>query len=205
MSGTHQALVLVIEDEKPVRDSFREYLTDRGYRVSEAADGVEGLKQFKERTPDIVLLDLRMPEMDGHEVLRRLSAESPDTPLVVVSGTGDIHDTINALHLGAWDYLHKPITDLNILDHSIAQALEKARLIAENREHQRSLEEQVERRTRELTTKMEELERFNKLAIGRERRIIELKRLINELLGELGRAPRFESPEKIDADPSQID
>ena len=66
MNDCNQALVLVIEDEKPVRDSFREFLEDQGYLVHEAADGIEGLARFEEQPPDIVLLDLRMPNMNGH-------------------------------------------------------------------------------------------------------------------------------------------
>ena len=205
MNAPPQVEVLVIEDETPVRESFREFLEDQLYIVHEATNGAEGVAQFNEHHPDVVVLDLRMPEMNGHQVLEQLSAQSPDTPLIVVSGTGNISDTIEALHLGAWDYLLKPVTDLNILEHAIKQALEKARLIKENRDYQKLLEEKVDQRTSELTEKMDQMVRFNKMAIGRERRVIELKRMINGLLRELGREPKFESPEKIEEDSSLIE
>jgi polyhydroxyalkanoate synthesis regulator phasin len=83
--------------------------------------------------------------------------------------------------------------------------LERARLLRENRDYQEHLEKEVERRTGELTRKMEEMTRFNRMAIGRERRIIELKRQINTLMGELGREPKYRSPDMIDEDPSLLD
>ncbi|VGO16950.1 Chemotaxis protein CheY [Pontiella desulfatans] len=200
-----QTKVLVIEDEAPVRDSFHNFLEDQGYAVFEATNGREGIEQFDQCQPDVVLIDLRMPVMNGQQVLERLAPKAPDTPLIIISGTGHIGDTIEALHLGAWDYLLKPVADLDMLDHAITAALERARLIAENREYQKGLEIRVEERTRELNAKVEELTRFNRMAVGRERRIIELKRQINNLQVELGREPQYKSPQIIDEDPSLLD
>jgi DNA-binding NtrC family response regulator len=205
MTPAPQPKVLVIEDEQPVRDSFRNFLEDQLYTVFEASNGREGIELFDECQPDIALIDLRMPVMNGHQVLEKLSRKAPDTPLIIVSGTGHIGDTVEALHLGAWDYLLKPVTDLSMLEHAIRQALERTRLIRENREYQQHLEEQVEGRTRELNEKVVELTRFNRMAVGRERRIIELKRQINKLLGELGREPQYKSPDIVEEDPSLID
>lgn len=205
MSSGSQVKVLIIEDERPVRESFRNYLDDLGYETIEAVDGQDGLKLFKEHRPNAVILDLRMPRMSGHEVMRTLAGESPTTPIIVASGTGNISDTVEALHLGAWDYLLKPVTDLTMLQHALKQVLERARMLTENREYQERLEAEVERRTRELTEKIHEMSRFNKMAMGRERRIIELKRIINELLNELGREPKFKSPELIEEDGSLIE
>lgn len=205
MNEGAQSKVLVIEDEEPVRESFRNFLEDQSYNVLEASNGHEGLRLFEEHQPDVVLIDLRMPEMNGHEVLGRLGKSSPDTPLIVISGTGNIGDTVEALRLGAWDYLMKPVSDLSMLDHAIRKTLERARLIRENREYQQHLESEVGRRTQELTQKVEEMTRFNRMAVGRERRIIELKRQINKLLSELGREPQYKSPEAIEEDPSLLD
>ncbi len=166
----------------------------------EASNGREGLDRFAQENPDIVLVDLRMPEVDGHQVLKTISKASPDTPLIVISGTGRISEAVEALHLGAWDYLLKPVTDLSIVGHSISKALERARLLRENRDYQQLLETKVERRTAELTQKVEEMTRFNRMAVGRERRIIELKRLINALHAELGREPKYRSPDMIEED-----
>ncbi|WP_372846270.1 response regulator [Pontiella sp.] len=197
--------VLVIEDETPVRESFRNFLEDQLYTVFEASNGQDGIELFERCQPDVVLIDLRMPVMNGHQVLEKLVTQSPDTPLIIVSGTGHIGDTIEALHLGAWDYLLKPVTDLNMLDHAIKTALERARLIAENRQYQQDLEKLVEERTSDLNGKIEELTRINRMALGRERRIIELKRQINNLHAELGRGPQYGSPDLVAEDPSLLD
>ena len=204
MKANPQTSVLIIDDEASIRESFRFYLEDLGYSVTEAANGRDGLAQFKKEPADIVLVDLRMPEIDGHQVLATLSADAPGTPTIVISGTGRIDDTVEALHLGAWDYILKPVTDLTMVEHAITKALERARLLHENHKYQQHLEEEVERRTAELTHKMEEMARFNRMAIGRERRVVELKRLVNTLLGELGRKPRFKSPDMLKEDPSLL-
>lgn len=205
MNPVPQPTVLVIDDEASVRESLRNYLEDQLFTVFEAANGREGIERFLEHRPDAVLVDLRMPEMNGHQVLERLAQEAPDVPLIVTSGTGRIEDTIEALRLGAWDYLLKPVTDLGILSHAIGRALERARLLRENHAYQQHLEELVGQRTRELTEKIAEMERFHRMAVGRERRIIELKRQINTLLAELGREPQYKSPEMIEPDPELLD
>jgi DNA-binding NtrC family response regulator len=200
MSAAPQLKVLIIEDERPVCESFALFLEDLDYTVFQAADGVEGLELFQQHQPDIVITDLRMPRMNGHEVLERLAKEHPELPLIVASGTGNIADTVDALHLGAWDYILKPVSDLSMLEHAVTNALDRARLLKESQAYQDRLENEVQRRTLELTTKIEEVTRFNKMAVGRELRIIELKRLINELLRELGREPKYKSPELIEED-----
>ncbi len=202
MTEAAQLKVLVIDDEQPVLDSFRNFLEDQFYTVYGASNGHVGIALFEEHQPDIVLVDLRMPKMNGHQVLEQLSQKSPDTPLIVVSGTGTISDTVEALHLGAWDYVLKPVTDLSIVEHAITKAMERARLIRENRTYQHHLEDEVERRTQQLTEKIDEMSRFNRMATGRERRIIELKRQINSLLTELGREPKYKSPDSIEEDSS---
>jgi two-component system, cell cycle sensor histidine kinase and response regulator CckA len=147
---TIRARVLVIDDDEAMRLSMAAYLEDRGHIVDMAADGEEGLDLVLRARPDVVLLDLRMPGMDGLEVLERLRGAAPGTPAVVISGMGGLADAIEALRLGAWDYLVKPIGDLSILGHSVDKALERSRLIEENRRHQEHLEEEIARRTEEL-------------------------------------------------------
>ncbi len=205
MKTSEPIKVLVIDDEQPVRDSFRNFLEDQSYTVITATGGSKGLSLFNEHLPDVVILDLRMPEVSGHQVLKILSEQSPDTPLIVVSGTGHIGDTVDALHLGAWDYLLKPVSDLSMLEHSVERVLERAALIRENRGHQRNLKAEVNRQTKKLTEKIAEMSRFNRMAVGRERRIIELKRQINLLLVELERKPQYKSPDVIDEDSSLIE
>ena len=86
--------VLVIDDDTVVRESIAVFLEESGYTVTQAADGGEGLKAFRREHPDIILVDLRMPNVDGLEVIATVSAESPDTPLVVVSATGVLADAV---------------------------------------------------------------------------------------------------------------
>ncbi len=151
--------ILTIDDESCFRENIREFLEDFDYEVLEAENGRAGLEVFRKEKPDIVLVDLRMPEVDGLEVLEGVRRMSPETPVIVVSGAGIIGDVAEALRLGAWDYLFKPIEDLSVLDHAIRQCLERARLIRENRAYQQTLEQNVASRTRELQEVVEELRR----------------------------------------------
>ncbi len=145
-----RASILTIEDEAAVRLSIINYLEDRDFRVIEAENGRIGLEMFRKESPDLVLVDLRMPEVDGLEVLAEISESSPSTPIIVISGTGVIADAIESLHLGAWDYIFKPIKDMGFLFHSIEKALDRARLIREKQEYHNHLETAVVRRTKAL-------------------------------------------------------
>ena len=157
MGRQKNPLILTIDDEEHIRNSFRLFLEDHDFNVVEAANGREGLAVFRHDQPDLVLCDLRMPEMDGLEVLQTIKAEAPDTPIIVVSGTGIIGDAIEAIRCGAWNYLLKPIQDMSVLLHAINQELERARLIVENRAYQEHLEEEVTRRTAALQKAIGEL------------------------------------------------
>lgn len=151
------ATILTIDDEPAIRESFHLYLEDYGYRVLEAGDGRAGIALFESHHPDLVLVDLRMPEVDGLQVLNFIVSHSPDTPIIVVSGTGVIDDAIQALRLGAWDYMLKPVQDLSVLLHAVKRNLERSRLMRENRAYQQHLEEQVAIRTEELQHANEEM------------------------------------------------
>lgn len=145
MSQTADAVILTIDDDPAVRESLANYLEDFGYTIRQAGDGREGLDVFREQGADMVLVDLRMPRMDGLQVLEAVRTESPETPIMVISGVGDIQDVVEALRKGAWDYLVKPIQDMNILVHSVESCLERARLQRQNREYQVSLEDSLDR------------------------------------------------------------
>ena len=147
MSDDVMKRILVIDDERAIRESFRNLLEDNDYDVLEAENGRVGLELLAQERPDLILVDLRMPEVDGLEVLHRVQEDSPDTPIIVVSGTGIVGDMVEALRIGAWDYLLKPIEDLSVLLHAVDKALERARLIRENREYQKHLEERTARLT----------------------------------------------------------
>lgn len=120
--------ILVIDDEAAIRESLRAYLEDLDYHIVTAEDGRAGIELFEQEEIDLVLVDLRMPEMDGLEVLGHLTRTSPHTPLIVVTGAGLIGDAIAALKRGAWDYLLKPIDNISVLAHAVENGLERARL-----------------------------------------------------------------------------
>jgi len=145
--------VLVIDDEAIVRDSIVAYLEDSGFDVLEADNGPAGVACFHTHQPDIVLCDLRMPNMDGLEVLGKINQISPNTPFIVVSGAGVMADVVEALRLGASDYLIKPILDLEVLEHSIRRNLKAANLLQENQTYRT----QLEQKNRELEMRLEEL------------------------------------------------
>lgn len=142
--------VLVIEDEDIIRQSFRDQLEDMGFRVLDAENGRDGLDAIKRDPPDLVLTDLRMPEMDGLEFIMHSQVLAPDTPIIVISGMGRIDEAIEAMRRGAYDYLSKPVKEIDLMRHTIDRALEKARLQRKNRIYQERLEELVDERTWEL-------------------------------------------------------
>ncbi len=157
MQKRENPLILTIDDEENIRDSFRLFLEDFEYTVIEACNGREGIEKIQQEKPDLILCDLRMPDVDGLEVLQFLKDQELNIPIIVVSGTGVIGDAIEAIRRGAWNYLLKPIQDMSVLLHAISQALERAQLLDENRAYQEHLEEEVSRRTEALQKTMQEL------------------------------------------------
>lgn len=125
--------ILSIEDEPTVRRSIVAFLEDSDFETLEAENGRVGIEMFHAEKPDLVLCDLRMPDVGGLEVLDEVVRTSPETPIIVVSGTGTMNDAIDALRLGAWDYVTKPIHNMHVLEHAVNKALDRARLIRENR------------------------------------------------------------------------
>lgn len=142
--------ILVIDDEQAIRNSYSNFLEDYDYQTIEASDGREGLLLLKEKKPDLVLVDLHMPEIDGLDILAWATENAPDTPTIVCSGTGVIRDVIEALRLGAWDYILKPVQDFSVLLHAVDKAIERANLIRENKRYHLRLEAEVEKRTTQL-------------------------------------------------------
>lgn len=134
------AKILTIEDESSERDNIIAYLEDSGYDMMEAENGRVGIEKLRTEKPDLILCDLRMPEVDGLDVLWVAKKEFPEIPVLVVSGAGVLDDAIEALKLGAWDYVTKPIYDMAILEHAVRKALERAELLKENREYREHLE-----------------------------------------------------------------
>src|SRR5271165_5776052 len=104
------ASVLIVDDEPSIRLMFRTALQSAGYDAVEAGDGPAALAQLHESSPDVVLLDLKMPGMDGMETLRQMRERGDDTAVVIVTAHGSIADAVAAMKLGAVDFLTKPVT-----------------------------------------------------------------------------------------------
>ncbi|WP_342246305.1 two-component system response regulator RssB [Pseudomonas sp. OTU5201] len=134
------AKLLIIDDDEVVRASLAAYLEDSGFSVRQASNGLQGLQVFEQERPDLVICDLRMPQVDGLELIRRISELESETPVLVVSGAGVMSDAVEALRLGAADYLIKPLEDLAVLEHSVRRALDRAALRLENRRYREKLE-----------------------------------------------------------------
>jgi len=129
--GTTRGTVLLVDDEKAIRDSLRMVLEYEGYRVLEAASGDEALAGVRRSSPDAVLLDIKMPEMDGLEVLGSLRERGYEMPVIVVTGHGDIDTAIEATKKGAFDFFEKPLQRDRVLL-SLRNALESYRLQQES-------------------------------------------------------------------------
>ncbi len=148
--------LLVIDDDTQVRESIAAYLEDSGFEVVQASNSRQGLDLFRDEKPDVVLCDLRMPPVEGGgDVLRDIAEDASRTPIIVTSGLGVMSDVVDALRLGASDYIIKPIVDMQVLDYAVGRCLEQARLRKENRNYRKQLEKANE----ELTEHLSALER----------------------------------------------
>jgi two-component system nitrogen regulation response regulator NtrX len=139
MPPAQRASVLIVDDEASIRESLRMILEFEGYRVEEAATGVEALRIVRDRTPDAVLLDIRMPEMDGLEALRLMRERGYDMPVVVLSGHADVPTAVEATRRGAFDFFEKPLQRDRVLL-SIRNAVEAWRLRKESRQQEAAIE-----------------------------------------------------------------
>ncbi|RDI53698.1 sigma-54-dependent transcriptional regulator [Flavobacterium glaciei] len=126
--------ILIIEDEAAIRRVLTKILSEENdtYQVEEAEDGVAGLEKIKNNDYDLVLCDIKMPKMDGVEVLEAVKKIKPEIPMVMISGHGDMETAINTMRLGAFDYISKP-PDLNRLLNTVRNALDKKQLVVENK------------------------------------------------------------------------
>jgi len=132
--------IVVIDDDEAIRDSCTQVLERSGYRVATAADGFSAIKAVHLHHPHLVLLDLKMPGVDGTELLRRIKAERPQLDVIVITGYSSVGSAVECMRLGAYDYLPKPF-DPDALRLAVARAIEKRRLAEENDALRRRLAE----------------------------------------------------------------
>jgi DNA-binding NtrC family response regulator len=127
------AEILLIEDEAAIRRVLTKILTEESktYKVTEAVDGLAGIELIKDNDYDLVLCDIKMPKMDGVEVLEASKKIKPEVPFVMISGHGDLDTAVNTMRLGAFDYISKP-PDLNRLLNTVRNALDRKNLVVEN-------------------------------------------------------------------------
>ena len=124
--------ILIIDDERSIRNSLREILSDEGYEVEVAEDGAEGLKAATASHYDVIFCDIKMPVMDGTEVLSKLAEEEVDSAIVMISGHADIGTAVDCIKKGAFDFIEKPL-DLNRILITIKNATDKATLTTQNK------------------------------------------------------------------------
>ncbi len=126
--------ILIIEDEPAIRRVLTKILSEESdtYKVDEAEDGIQGLEKVKNEDYDLILCDIKMPKMDGVEVLEAVKKIKPEIPMVMISGHGDLETAVNTMRLGAFDYISKP-PDLNRLLNTVRNALDRKKLVVENK------------------------------------------------------------------------
>jgi len=147
--------ILLVDDEEGIRKVLDISLSDSGFKVFTAETGKEALDIFRKMRPPIVLTDIKMPGMDGIELLQKIKEESPDTEVIMITGHGDMELAIRSLKYDATDFITKPIND-DALEIALKRANEKITLKTRLREHTENLEQLV----REKTKKLVEAERL---------------------------------------------
>ena len=132
------AKILIVDDEASIRRTLRDILEYEKYDVDETKDGMECLVKLKKEKYDVVIMDIKMPKMDGIEALERIQMISPDTPVIMISGHANIDSAVEAVKKGAFDFISKP-PDLNRMLITIRNAMEKSNLVTEKKVLQRKV------------------------------------------------------------------
>lgn len=125
--------ILVVDDEKAIRNTLKDILSFEGFEVEEAVDGAAAFEMIKAKDYDCILCDVKMPKMDGIEVLEKAKEAKPDVPFVVISGHGDIETAVDCVKKGAYDFISKP-PDLNRLLITVRNAMDKSSLVTETKQ-----------------------------------------------------------------------
>ncbi len=168
--------ILLVDDEPDIREVLDIYLTELGYAVHTAENGEKALAAFHRTVPSIVLSDIKMPGMDGIELLRRIKSENPETEVIMITGHGDMDLAIDSLKLEATDFITKPVND-EILEFALQRAEERIEMRHRLRAYTENLEQMVEEKTSQL------LESEKMAAVGRV--AAELSHTIKNIAGAL--------------------
>lgn len=123
--------ILVVDDERPIRNSLKEILMDEGYDVDTAEDGMTACEMAEKERYDVIFCDIKMPKMEGTEVLSKLNADGVDSAVIMISGHGDIDTAVECIKKGAYDFIQKPL-DLNRILITIKNATDKVNLVKDN-------------------------------------------------------------------------
>ena len=137
------ARILIVDDEAVIRRTFKSVLEMEPYEVDEAVDGADCLAKVKQKKYDVIFLDIKMPRIDGMEVLEQLETVSPDSSVVMISGHGNIETAVESVKKGAFDYLQKPL-DLNRILITIRNALDRSTLITETKVLRRKAQAKIQ-------------------------------------------------------------
>lgn len=133
--------ILLIDDEQEILELLSRILKDEGYEICIAKDGADGLAMFKEAKPDLIISDLKMPRENGLDILKEIKSIKSDVDVIVLTGHSNEATAIECLKLGAYDYLVKPVEDINVLIKAVNRAVQKRNLEKKNRELMDQLEE----------------------------------------------------------------
>jgi cyclic di-GMP phosphodiesterase len=149
--------ILVVDDEEAIREVVSTMLESRGYHCTAVSNGRAAQDFVRQQTPDLVLSDMIMPEMDGIKLLEWLRNFDPEIPVIMVTAIHDISTALEAIRRGAYDYILKPF-EKDQLYHGVGRALQHRRLVIENREYQLTLQQKVDEQTAQLQTAFAQLE-----------------------------------------------
>ena len=186
---TDKSSILIVDDDPSLRKTLSDILRAKSYMPIAKKTGKAALKRIKDEPPDVALIDLKLEDMSGLEVMKEIKERSPGTECIVITGYASKESAIEATNLGAYGYLEKPY-DIDQLLLMIQRAIEKQKTEAELEKHRKHLEELVKKRTTEL-------QKIINLMAGREMRMAELKETIKKLrtqVEEAGLTPVADDP-----------